>query len=266
MITFTSVQEQVYFAQRALNESLRLKLKTDGIMGVSTSLALRSYQETHGLEMTGELDEPTWNYLGEFAGIRFLSRKAIFSSALSIGVDPSIVMAIREVIGKPEGFLSDGRPLVTFEHHKFYQYVSQRLGESTAMQWAQKYPNLCSPYWTQTVYKNPEGEWDRFDQARMLDATCAMLSSSWGMFEIMGFNYALAGLDSVQDFVSEMNYSEILQHSALLTFIRNQPLFLAALETHDYSRIDRMFNSKHAYAMDYRTKLEAADRAYARFN
>lgn len=266
VIVFTSEQEKMYFAQRSLNESTGSKLVTDGVMGLNTQLALQVYQQKQGLQVTGELDEITWSFLGDLASIRFLTRQAVIASATAIGVDPSIAIAIREVTGKPEGFLADGRVVVRFEHHKFYQYVSSRLGGSTALQWAQKYPNLCSPFWSQTVYKDPEGEWERFDQARMLDATCAMLSSSWGMFQLMGFNYAMAEYDSVQDMVGEMNYSEIFQQSALMRFIQNQPLFLAALKNHEHERIARMFSDHASQTQDYLAKLRAVDTANERFN
>lgn len=250
--------EQGRLAQRTLNELQGNKLIVDGVIGSLSQAGLRKYQADKGIEVTGLLDRSTWSLINDYAGKRFLTAAAIVAAAKTIGVAPSVVFAICEVEANAEGFLPDGRPLIQFERHKFHLYVTQRLGSRTALEWTQKFPNLCSPSWSQNAYKDNDGEWDRLDKARMLDATCALLSSSWGMFKIMGFNYALAGFSSVGDFVNAMAMSETAQLNALLCFIRNQPIFLQALHDRDFEKIAMLFNGRNYVAQGYHVLLEEA--------
>ena len=38
-----------------------------------------------------------------------------------------------------------------------------------------------------------------------IDEECALLATSWGIYQIMGFNYSVAGYRDVEDFVTAMN-------------------------------------------------------------
>lgn len=263
---YSTEQERVRLAQRALNELNLAGLVPDGVAGALTFTALHRYQTKNGLQPTGLLDETTWAKLGPYANERFLTNAAIVEAALAYGIQPTVLMAVCQVEGSEEGFLSDGRPSVVFERHKFHLYVTQRLGYRTAREWGQKYPNLCATAWSQSAYKGGAGEWDRLDIARMLDATCALLSCSWGMFRIMGFNYALAGYACVQDFVQDMNHSEQRQLTALLTFIKHQPLFLEALRTQDFKKIALLFNGKDYASGDYHLRLTEAAQQYTKYD
>lgn len=266
MSNYVASKERVRLTQRCLNELHGVSLKADGDAGVLTQIVLRDFQTKHGIRPTGLVDSATWEMVQHHATSRFLTERAVVELAHEFDLNPSIVFAICTVEGRDEGFLTDGRALLQFERHKFHLYVSQRLGAGTAASWTQKHPNICSPTWSGTVYKEAYGEWHRFDEALLLDATCAMLSCCWGAGRIMGFNYALAGYPDVQSFVKAMNQSERLQLKALLTFIDNQPAFMHAVKTRDYERMARMFNGHNYARYSFHTKLRDADEAHASFN
>lgn len=57
------------------------------------------------------------------------------------------------------------------------------------------------PKWEKGHYKGGMGEYDRLEQARKIHPEAADSSASWGMFQIMGFNYAACGKKSVESFV-----------------------------------------------------------------
>lgn len=252
--------------QRTLNETLKINLKADGVFGPKTSEAVRALKLKFNLGAGDDIDEKTWRFMDVYISKRFVRESDIVSAARAIGVMPSMVFAIYQVEGLGTGSLPDGRPLILFERHKFYQYVSARLGRNTAEEWKAKYPNICHPTWSQAAYKGYEGEWDRMQTARLLDGTCALMSASWGMFQIMGFNFALADYKDVQSFTNAMFVTEQNHLNALLAFIKNQRPFYEALKARNYNRVAELYNGAAYAKHGYHTRLRNADEANLSFN
>ena len=66
-------REYVAWVQRALNQVLGLRLATDGIMGLQTRSAIRSFQQRQGLKVDGSIGPATEQRLRLAAGISLLS-------------------------------------------------------------------------------------------------------------------------------------------------------------------------------------------------
>lgn len=253
-------------AQRALNEITGSRLRADGVFGPQTQQAISALRRQYAMPVGTTFDDNVWAILNAHIADRFVREEDIIAAARAMDVMPSIVFAIYQVEGMGVGSLPDARPVVLFERHKFYQYVKARLGVRQADEWKAKFPNLCHPTWSQDAYKGEEGEWARLDQARTLDATCALMSASWGMFQIMGFNFALAGYDDVQSFVEAMIATEKNHLKALLMFIKNQPNFFAALKSRNYNQIARLYNGAAYATHGYHLRLKAADELNLQYN
>ncbi len=117
-------------------------------------------------------------------------------AAALLNCDVPAIKAVAEVESAGDGFLSDGRVKVLFEGHKFYKY--------TKGAYAQSHPTICYLKWTRAFYAkgpNPDvrgaGELARLDEAIALDRTAALMSASYGKFQIMGFNYEICGFENV---------------------------------------------------------------------
>ena len=57
-----------------------------------------------------------------------------------------------------------------------------------------------------------------------IDRTAALQSASWGMFQIMGFNYQACGYGSVESFINDMFESESRHLTAFVGFIKKNKL------------------------------------------
>src|SRR5690606_11768377 len=98
----------------------------------------------------------------------------------------------------------------------------------TGGRYAAAYPNLSHPKWDRRQYSGSlAGEWKRLDQACLLDRAAALQSASWGMFQIMGFNYSYAGYLDVEAFVADQHAGAEEQARAFARFI-SRPPFLKA--------------------------------------
>ena len=107
-------------------------------------------------------------------------------AADAIGCEVAVIKAIAEVESRGDGFDDQGRPVVLFERHWFRRLTKNRFN---------KYPdisNIRSGGYTRN-------EWKRLEKAMKLDLEAAYQSASWGIFQIMGFNYRSVGYSNVLD-------------------------------------------------------------------
>src|SRR6185295_16875779 len=129
------------------------------------------------------------------------------AAASLLKVDVPAIKAVAEVESSGNGFLSDGRVKILFEGHQFYKYTKGAYATSN--------PTICFRKWTRDFYTKGAnadvrgaGELARLEQAMALDRTAALLSASYGKFQMMGFNFAVAGFKTVEEFYEAMQLSE----------------------------------------------------------
>src|SRR5688500_2824341 len=120
------------------------------------------------------------------------------SAAKRIGCDVAAVRAVIEVESAGAGFRDDGRPKILFESHIF-----SRL---TAGRYDKPHPTLSTPTPKRELYGLDQ--YSRFYQALQLNAEAAIQSCSWGLMQIMGFNWAACGEASLLGFLMAMHHNE----------------------------------------------------------
>jgi len=177
--------------------------------------------------------------------------------ATRLQVEVAALRAVAEVESAGSGFLPapDRRPKVLFEGHVFHRLTAGRHGAS--------HPNLSHPKWDRRRYAGSlAGEWKRLDRAAELDPAAAMQSASWGAFQIMGFNYALCGFDSIGRFVECQSASADAQLESFANLLSRpgSPLILP-LRRRDWARFARLYNGPGYRRNRYDEKLAEA---YAR--
>jgi N-acetylmuramidase len=137
-------------------------------------------------------------------------------AAALLSVDVPTIMAVAEVESAGSGFFIDGQPKILFEAHVFSRRTNGIFDS--------RYPNLSSPTWNKDLYLGGSKEHLRLAEAVKLNRNAALESASWGMFQIMGFNYARCGFDIVQNFVNAMYESEAAQLKAFCRFVKSSGL------------------------------------------
>jgi hypothetical protein len=78
-------------------------------------------------------------------------------------------------------------------------------------------------------------------EAYALDAEAALSSASWGLFQIMGMNYAACGFSSASAFVSDMAQSEANMLKSFEAFVRKNSI-LDELQRKDWAGFARVYN------------------------
>lgn len=179
-----------------------------------------------------------------------------------LGCEPAALKAVQQVeTGGRGGFFSPGRPAILFEGHIFWTQLKKRGGNPE--DYVKGNENILYPKWEKGHYKGGIGEYDRLEQARKINREAADASASWGMFQIMGFNYAACGEESIESFVRSMCESEFKQLLLTANFIKKNSQMLQALQARDWAVFAKCYNGP-AYAQNrYDVKLEAAYQKYS---
>lgn len=187
---------------------------------------------------------------------RILTRDDFIDDAHKIGCNVAAIRAVAEVESSGSGFDSAGRPKTLFEGHIFYKLTKGRFSKS--------HPTVCYPKWTKQFYgKTREVEFARLQLAMSLDRTAALMSASWGTFQIMGNNYAICGFSTVEEFV-QAQYEDANSHLQCFTeFVLDRGLAdeLRDLRWADFARI---YNGASYRLNNYDVKMAAAYSKFAK--
>lgn len=182
---------------------------------------------------------------------RPLSEDGIDEVCETLGVAEPEIWAVLTVETRGFGFLRDRRPQILFERHIFSRLTDGKHdGENTDV--SNKKPG---------GYVGGAGEYSRLEDAMALDREAALQSASWGIGQVMGFNYKVAGFDTVDAMVTEIVRNEDAQLMAMSEFIKGNKL-AGSLHRLNWSSFARGYNGRDFKRNEYDTRLAAAHAKY----
>lgn len=168
-----------------------------------------------------------------------------------LGVPDAAIWAILTVETRGFGFFYDRCPQILFERHIFHKYTngkfSQDNGDISAIEGG--------------GYIGGPSEYKRLKKAMKLNQEAALMSTSWGIAQVMGFNYEIAGFNSVNAMVKGMVKDETQQLLAMANFIKGNDL-AGVLQSRDWVSFARRYNGPGFKKNEYDTRLAAA---YAKY-
>lgn len=193
------------------------------------------------------------------------------------GILYAVLRAIIEVEAKGSGFLNSDEPKILFERHIFYRELTSLGFVTLANQMSSLRPDLCHK--NPTAKGNYGGESvqhkrlkqaqdllllvrpDSDEKLQQVIRECALKSCSWGLGQLMGFNYKLCGFNDLQSFINAMYADEKSQLSAMVSFLKSKGL-LKAMQNKDWHKIALNYNGKNYRKFNYHVKLEQAFNKY----
>jgi hypothetical protein len=180
-----------------------------------------------------------------------LGDQDILDAAARYDVPAAHIDAVRQVEAGASGFLLSephpARPKVLFERHWFYKLTPVKVSAVR--------PDLSNP--SPGGYKGGAAEWDRLKDAAQFDLPNALKSASWGLGQVMGFNFKVAGCASIEDYVVEAFTGESAQFGHMLHFIANNSL-MDELRRGDWRGFAKGYNGPAYEQNDYHKKLARA--------
>ncbi|NOV30835.1 N-acetylmuramidase family protein [Methylomonas sp. ZR1] len=179
-------------------------------------------------------------------------------AALGNGITLAMVKAFAEVeSGGKSGFGPAGLPVIAFEGHWFRKLTNKKYDQTHPML-SYKYVKKAGPEW-QANNKDQETAWKTLNDAIALDSDAALQACSWGMFQVMGFNFKDCGFSKVEDFVASMKAGERGQLDAFVGWCKAKPARLQALKDKKFATIATLYNGE-----DYGNYDVLLEQAYKR--
>ena len=159
-----------------------------------------------------------------------LSTDGLGAVSQKLGVHAPEVWTVLAVETTGCGFLPDLRPKILYERHIFHGLTGGKYDDG----------KISAP--TQGGYgADGAHQYDRLALAIAKDRTAALQSCSWGIGQIMGENFSLAGFADIEQMVAAMSESEDRQLAAMGDFLIGSRLNVP-LRAHDWTSFARGYN------------------------
>jgi hypothetical protein len=171
-------------------------------------------------------------------------------------IEPAVAVATLAIESGGQSFGPDGRMIIRFENHVFYQ----QWGKNNQAKFAQHFTYNASQSWTGHKWRptpnepwrpanlpdfhgSQAREWEVFNFAATLSDTGAKMSISMGSPQIMGFNFGLIGFATVQDMFNAFSAGERDQVIGFFDFVQYvSPQAVKALQARDFRTFATYYN------------------------
>lgn len=214
--------------------------------------------ETRALALGGYA-APSGNKASSFGKLKEADFEAA-AKRLGSGVEVAVIKAIAAVeSGGRSGFSKTGFPKIAFEGHVFRRYTKKKYDKSHPLL-SYAYVEKAGPEWKKNNKDDATAE-ATLKSAVALDKESAYKSCSWGMFQIMGFNYKKCGYGSVDAFVTAMKAGESGQLKAFVGFCKNTKGMVTAMEKKNFVQCATLYNGE-----DYGDYDKRMLRAYKKYS
>lgn len=236
-----------------------------GVFDNETEKYVRDFQHLQGLSADGIVGKHTWDALQDSIKLELLPFRLCETdyaeAARTLDVEVAVLKAVEEVeTGGGGGFIQIGYPTILFEGHIFWNQLKGR--GLNPEDYVAGNEDILYPNWTKKFYKQGMAEYDRLNRAKNINETAALCSASWGMWQIMGFNYAVCGCNTVFDFCTEMQLNEGTQLNLFTAFLRTNG-WDKYLRDKNWSEFARHYNGPSYKDNQYDAKLSQAYKKHA---
>jgi hypothetical protein len=197
------------------------------------------------------------------------SPDSLAALAKELGILPKVLDAVVQVESSgmglfperaktPKGRLIEFHPVIRLEAHVFWRELKKVKLDPRSYLPANAH--IISEKRNDRLVTTQAREWDRLEDARLIHRDAADRSTSWGRFQIMGFNWEACGAADIGDFV-EAQFSHDGQLRLFAGFLRANPGMVRALKRLDWAGFAKLYNGAGYAQAGYDRKLA---REYAR--
>jgi hypothetical protein len=181
-----------------------------------------------------------------FAGAALpLTQRGLDDMCTMLGITPATLWAVLAVETSGCGFGPGRRPVILFERHYFSHLTQGRYDLSN--------PDLSNPL-AGGYGAAGDFQYQRLKAAVQLERGAALMSTSWGIGQVLGVNFAAAGCASIDDMVQKMCASEADQLNCMGAFLRYGQLH-HALQARNWVAFARGYNGADYASNSYDIKL-----------
>ena len=168
------------------------------------------------------------------------------------------IKAVAEVESRGDGFeiQRDGHiaPKILFEAHRFGKYTNHKYEKT--------HPHLSARKWGQVKYGKNLDQHIRLQEAVKLDREAALMSCSWGKFQLMGDEWEENGYSSLQHFINAMYTDEFEHLKGFCSFVERKAngRLIKALQNKDWKTFAYYYNGPGYKKNNYDAKMASVYR------
>ncbi len=198
-----------------------------------------------------------------------LSKNEITQIASAVGLDYARLMAFISVESGGHGFdPATGKIVIQFEPTWYHRYLTQfKIAHSYgSVLDTDGHKDYVIQVGDKKISNGVEGqttEWLAFNTAFSIHQQSALLSTSIGLMQIMGFNHANCGYATVNQMWDDFKIGEYQQVAGGARFIKSNTALYNALRNKDWKHCALYYNGSNYSINHYDQKLE---NAYNKFN
>lgn len=175
------------------------------------------------------------------------------------GVQLPALKAVLAVESRGNGFLSNGKPKILFEGHQFWKRLAK--AGINPRDYVAGNEDILYPKYNRKKYVGGAREYGRLARAMQINEEVALQCASYGIAQIMGFNYKVCGYGSVHEFVDAMDEHDS-QIEAFIGFLKSGLWKHLKGDNPNWKAFARAYNGPLYYRNNYSGKLARAYRRY----
>lgn len=189
------------------------------------------------------------------------------NAAVKFGLEYKTVAAVMSVESAGSGYNLDGSLKIQFEPHIFHQQLTKRHINHTfeviykvvnGKTVVDKYKITQNDKVIINGVEGQTSEYIAYNTALLIDKECAMLSTSFGLGQIMGFNHLMSGYTEVANMIQAFGESEYNQLIGMLMLIKANPSMFNALLNKNWAAFAEKYNGPGYKINDYDHRLAKA--------
>lgn len=186
-----------------------------------------------------------------------ITQKDYIEAANKLGCDVNILKSLAYIEGRGMAFFTSGDPILLYEPYVFGRLTKHKFSDKKVIIAGREYPLSLEGTWDKkkAMYVGGESEYIKFRAAVQLDRDATIKACSWGKFQILGMNHAIAGYETPQKFLEAMYKDEKEHLKAFVNFCSNTNI-KKALRKKDFDEIARLYNGAGYKANNYHIKLK----------
>ncbi len=182
-----------------------------------------------------------------------------------LSLNPHVLRAILDIESNGHGF-QQGQMVIRFEARVFAGYISRNIFDAHFRYdpddvFSGWYRNTIHNEWV-AYHDNQVREWEALDIAMGIDKEKALLSTSMGSAQVMGFNHARVGFPSATKMFEALGNDEIYHIISFFNYLISDKQLSEAIQAKDWRTIATLYNGPGAVDL-YAARLEKAYKEFA---
>ena len=174
----------------------------------------------------------------------------------SLDIDSAILKALFTIETDDYNcFVAPGHPSIKFHGHIFWHQL--KMKHKSIAKYLEGNEDILYPIYSNKYYKEGLDEYLRLERAMRIDKKAALSATSWGAFQIMGFNHPLCGSPTITKFVKDMKTDKTHQLKLFSEYIKNTNLVIL-LKNGEWTEFANQYNGLKESKMLFDVRLATA--------